>query len=100
MTVFPAECRSASESQYQILLANFDRACRNVKQASEDFNNALAAFSAGQSQHEGRSRIDYASRAYEDARQEFMLAVAELNEFVINQIISSRATIREAASHG
>jgi hypothetical protein len=100
MGVFAVECRSASESQYHILLSNFDAAYRNLKAASETFNNALAEFSAGQYQYEGRSRIDYASRAHEDAREEFMLAVAELNEFLINQIISSRAMIREVASRG
>jgi hypothetical protein len=97
MTVV-AECRSASESQYRILLAHFDAAYRNLKEASETFNNTLAEFSAGQYQYEGRSRIDYASRAHEDAREEFMLAVTELNQFLINQIVSSRSTIRAAAS--
>jgi hypothetical protein len=99
MTVLSTECRSASGSQYGILLANFDAAYRTMKNSSEDFNNALAEVSTGQYQHEGRSRIDYAGRAYEDAREEFMFAVAKLNEFLIGQIISSRSSIRAAASH-
>jgi hypothetical protein len=99
MTAF-AECRTASQSQYRTLLADFDAAYRQLKELSEDFNNALAEASAGQYQHEGRSRIDYAGRAYEDAREEFMFAVRKLNEFLIGQIVSSRSSIQAAASHG
>lgn len=100
MTDLAAECRSASESQYRILLVNFDASYRTLKAASETFNNALAEFSEGQYQYEGVSRIDYASRAQEDARIEFMLAVAELNEFLIGQTVSSRSSIGAAANHG
>ncbi len=95
-----AECKSANGTQYRTLLANFDAAYRNKKNSSEDFNNALLGFSAGPPPHEGRSRIDSASRAYEDARAEFQFAVARLNEFLIGQIVSSRSTIQSAASHG
>jgi hypothetical protein len=100
MTAFGAECRSANENQYQTLLADFDAAYRHLKELSEDFNNAVAGVSAGQCQHEGRSRIDYAGRAYEDAREEFMFAVRKLNAFLIGQIVSSRSSIQVAANHG
>ena len=99
MTAVAAECRSANEGQYRTLLASFDAAYRNMKNASEDFNSALLEASAGPPPHEGRSRIDRASRAYEDAREEFQLAVAMLNVFLIGQIISSRSTIQAAAAH-
>ncbi len=95
-----AECKSANESPYRTLLANFDAAYRNMKYASEEFNNALLESSAGPTPPEGRSRVDRASRAYEDAREEFQLAVAMLNVFLIGQIVSSRSTIQSAASHG
>jgi hypothetical protein len=100
MTVLAPESRSVNGSQYCILLANFDAAYRNMKNASEDFNNALAEVSGGLAQHEGRSRIEGASRAHENAREEFMFAVAKLNEFLIGQIISSRSTLQAAANHG
>jgi hypothetical protein len=100
MNALVADCRSASQSPYRTLLANFDAAYRNMKNSSENFNNALAAVSAGQNQYEGRSRIDYAGRAYEDARDEFMFAVAKLNQFLISQIVASRSTMHAAANHG
>jgi hypothetical protein len=100
MTVLTAEYGSASESQYRYLLANFDAAYRNMKSSSEHFNTALAEVSGGLPQHEARSRIDQAGRAFENAREEFMLAVAKLNEFLIGRIISSRSTIQASASHG
>jgi len=102
MSVLTAEYRSASESQcrYRTLLANFDAAYRNMKSSSEDFNNALAEVSGGLPQHEAKSRIDQAGRAFENAREEFMFAVAKLNAFLIGQIISSRSSIQASASHG
>ena len=87
-------------SHYRTLLASFDAAYRNKKKSSEDFNKTLLEFSAGPPSDEGRSHIDRASTAYEDAREEFMLAMAKLNEFLIGQIVSSRSTIQAAASHG
>jgi hypothetical protein len=100
MSALVADCRSANASHYRTLLANFDAAYRNKKNSSEDFNKALLEFSAGPPPHEGRSRIDRASTAYENAREEFTFAVARLNEFLIGQIVSSRSTIQAAASHG
>jgi hypothetical protein len=94
-----AECRSANQTQYRTLLANFDAAYRNMKNSSEDFNTALLEFSAGPSAYEGRSRIDRASTAYEDALEQFQLAVAKLNEFLIGQIVSSRSAIQHATTH-
>ena len=100
MTAVAAECRSANKIQYRTLLANFDAAYRNMKNSSEDFNNALLEGSAGPPPQEGRSRVDRACRAYEDAREEFQLAAAMLNVFLIGQIVSSRSTIQAAATHG
>jgi hypothetical protein len=97
MTAVAVECRSANQSQYRTLLANFDAAYRNMKNASEDFNNALLEVAAGPPPREGRSRIDRASMAYEAAREEFQLAVAMLNVFLIGQILASRPTVQAAA---
>ena len=103
MTAGAAECRTANKDQYRTLLANFDAAYRSMKSSSEEFNNALLDVSADVPQQDGRSRIDRASRAYEDAREEFQLAVALLNVYLIGQIISSRSTTQQAqqsAIHG
>jgi hypothetical protein len=100
MTDLAAEPRSGGDSPYRTLLANFEAAYRNMRSSSEDFNNALAEVSAGLNEHAGRTRIDEAGRAYEEARDEFMYAVAKLNEFLIAQIISSRSTILETSAHG
>jgi hypothetical protein len=99
MSALPVVCRSANEGQYHTLLASFDAAYRNMKNSSEGFNSVLLGVPAEFPEQEGRSRIDRASRAYENAREEFQCAVAKLNEFLIGQIISSRSTI-QAASHG
>jgi len=97
MTAAAAECRSANRAEYRTLLANFDAAYRNMKSCSEGFNNALLEVSAGPPPHEGRSRVDRASMAYEDAREQFQFAVAMLNVFLIGQIVSSHSTVQSAA---
>ena len=100
MTAVAAECRSANKGQYRALLASFDAAYRNMKSSSGEFNNALLEVAAGPPPHEERSCVDRASMAYEAAREEFQLAAAMLNVFLIGQIISSRSTIQAAASSG
>jgi hypothetical protein len=85
--------RPASESAYGALLANVNAAYRNLKNASEDCANALADVPGVPPHDPGISRIARASRAYEDAREEWLLAVAKLNDFMISELISSRSTI-------
>jgi|SRR5579863_6667934 len=97
MTTLAADSRLASGSLYRILIANFDAAYRNLKNSLEAFNNALEEVPTGLTHYKERSPIDRACRAYEDARQEFLIAVGSLNEFLIDEIIASRSDIPETA---
>lgn len=90
----------ASPSDYGTLLAAFQAASERMKTSSASFNKLLVAVPSDMPEGERRSRIATAASAYEDAREEFLDAVAKLHEFMIGEIISSRSTIQFSATHG
>jgi hypothetical protein len=90
------DSRSAGENSYGSLRADFDAAYKRMTDSSREFNAVLMTVPAGLSPEENRARKDGAAQAYEVAHERFLAAVAKLNEFMIGQIISSRAGIQVA----
>jgi hypothetical protein len=97
MTATAADSRSASESIYRSLRADFDAAYKNMTDTSRQFTAVLMDVAAERSSEERRARTDSAAQAYEDSHDRFMAAVAKLNKFMISQIISSRSSIHLVA---
>jgi hypothetical protein len=93
-TAIAVDSRSAGETRYRSLRGDFDSAYKSMMDSSREFNVVLMDVSAGLSQEERRARKDRASQAYENAHERFMVAVANLNEFMIGRIISSRSSIQ------
>jgi hypothetical protein len=89
---------SPNANLYRSLRVDFDIAYRRMMDSSREFNAVLMCVPAGLSPEEWQTRKDRAALAYEDAHEQFMAAVAKLNEFMVGQIISSRATLQSAAA--
>jgi len=99
MAALAVDSRTASENCYRSLLAEFGAAYKGMTDSSREFNTVLMNVPDGLSPEERRARNDGAAEFYEDARVRFMAAVANLNEFRIGQMISSRSAIQLAATH-
>src|SRR5580658_8416952 len=97
MAASALDSRSASENLYRSLRANFDFAYKNMTDASKEFNAVLMDVTAELSPEQRRARTDSAAQAYQDAHGRFMSAVAQLTEFMIGNIVSSRSTIHLVA---
>ncbi len=67
--------------------------------SSREYSAVLMRIPPALSLDDRQSRIDTAAHLYEDAQQRFAAAVTNLNNFMINQIISSRSAIQLAAVH-
>lgn len=98
MAVSAVDSRSAAHSRYSYLRADFDAAYKKMMDSSREFNAILMSVPAGLSPEAQQARKNAAAQAYEDAHERFMAAVAKLNEFMIGQIISSRAALQPVSS--
>jgi uncharacterized protein YukE len=98
MAASAADSRSANESLYRSLRADFDAAYKNMTDASREFNAVLMDVTAELSPEQRRARTDCAAQAYQDAHERFKAAVSKLTEFMIGHIISSRSTIHLVAT--
>ncbi len=98
MAAIAVDSRSANADLYRSLRVDFDTAYRKMTDSSREFNAVLMCVPAGLSPEEWQARKDGAARAYEDAHEQFMAAVAKLHEFMVGQIISSRSTIHLVAA--
>lgn len=96
----PTHNGPASVNDYRALLAAFQSTSARMKAFSANFNALLVGAPDGLSEDERSSRIASAAIEYEDARGEFLAAVAKLHEFTISQIVSSRPLIQSSATHG
>ena len=89
----------ADTSSYRTLLVAFQAAYENLKSSSEKFTALLASGPAGLTDDERRVRVASAAATYETAREEFAIAAANMNEFLIARIISARPSIQMATTH-
>jgi hypothetical protein len=96
MAASAIDSRSANANIYRSLRADFDTAYKKMTDSSREFNAVLMCVPAGLSPEEWQTCKESAGKAYQDAHEQFMAAVAKLNEFMIGQIISSRAAIHPA----
>jgi hypothetical protein len=94
MAVSAVDSRSTNQSRYGCLRAEFDAAYKRMMDSSREFNAILMTVPAGLSPEAQQARKDSAAQQYEDAHERFMAAVAKLNQFMISQIISSRAALQ------
>jgi len=88
--------RSAVESHYHSLRADFDAAYRKMMDLSREFNAVLMTVPAGLLPEERQTRKRRAAQAYEAAHEEFLAAVARLHRFMIDRIISSHDALQSA----
>ena len=88
--------KSAVESHYHSLRADFDTAYRKMMDLSREFNAVLTTVPAGLSLDERQARKSRAAQAYETAHEEFLAAVARLHKFMIDRIIASRDALQPA----
>ncbi len=98
MALSVVDSRSASQNRYGLLRADFDAAYKSMTDSYKQFNAVLVSVPPGLSPEAKQARKDSAAQAYEDAHERFMAAVAKLNEFMIGQIISSRAALQPPAA--
>jgi hypothetical protein len=68
-----------------------------LKKCSEDLRRVIAEVAGGLPYDAAKLRIIGAAQAHEDAREEFEQTVAALNMFMVDEIVSSRSAIRDAA---
>lgn len=99
MSAIAVEPRSANGNRYHSLRVEFEAAYKAMMDSSREFNSVLMNVADGLSPEDQRERNDRAAQAYEDARVRFMAAVANLNQFRIGQMISSRSAIQLVATH-
>jgi hypothetical protein len=99
MSAIAVDTRSANGNHYHSLRAEFEAAYKEMLNASREFNSVLMNVPDGLSPEEQRARNDRAAQVYEDARVRFMAAVANLNQFRIGQMVSSRSAIQLVAAH-
>jgi len=90
----------ADASAYRTLLAAFETACQNLKTCSANIQALLLEINAGLPESERRARIASTAQAYETARTECMVASANLNAFVIAELVSSSPAVRAEAAPG
>jgi hypothetical protein len=88
--------KSAIESHYHSLRADFEAAYRKMMDLSREFNAVLTTVPAGLSPEERQSRKNRVALAYEDAHEQFMAAVARLHKFMIDRIVSSHNILQPA----
>jgi hypothetical protein len=87
---------SASQSHYHSLRADFDAAYRRMMDLSREFNAVLITVPAELSPEERQARKNRAAKAYEDAHDQFLAAVARLHRFMIDRIVSAHGALQPA----
>ena len=88
----------ADASAYRALLAAFEAACQNLKTCSANIQALLSEINSGLTESERRARIASTAQAYETARMDCMLASANLNTFLIAELVSSSPAVRAEAA--
>jgi len=88
--------KSAIESHYHSLRADFDAAYRKMMDLSREFNAVLTTVPAGLSLEQRQARKNLAAQSYEAAHEEFLAAVARLHRFMIDRIVSSHNILQPA----
>jgi hypothetical protein len=88
----------ADASSYRTLLAAFETACQNLKTCSANIQTLLMEINTGLAESERRARIASTAQAYETARTECMLASANLNAFLIAELVSSSPAVQAESS--
>ena len=88
----------ADTGAYRSLLAAFDTACQNLKTCSANIQSLLLEINTGLEEAERRARIASTALAYETARTECMLASANLNAFLIAELVSSAPAVKVEAA--
>jgi hypothetical protein len=88
----------AEASAYRTLLAAFDSACQNLKTCSANIQALLLEVNTGLAESERRARIASTAQAYEAARTECMVASANLNAFLIAELVSSAPAVKVEAA--
>ena len=88
----------ADASAYRTLLAAFDTACQNLKTCSANIQALLLETNSGLADSERRARIASTAQSYETARTECMLASANLNAFLIAELVSSVPAVNVEAA--
>jgi hypothetical protein len=89
---------STGRNRYGTLRMEFETAYKKMMDTSREFNSVLMTVPAGLSAEERQVRKENAARAYEEAHERFMAAVAKLHEYMIGHIISSRAALQPVAN--
>jgi hypothetical protein len=89
-----ADPRPAADGAYRELLANFHQAYRRVQAASEAFNRVLVEVGPV-SDPESKLCIPRVSTEYQEANQEFLVAAAKLNQFIVSEAIATRPIIQK-----
>jgi len=84
----------ADASAYRTLLAAFDTSCQNLKTCSANIQALLLEINTGLAESERRARIASTAQAYETARTECMRASANLNAFLIGELVSSSPAVK------
>ena len=84
----------ADASAYRTLLATFETACQNLKTCSANIQALLSEINTGLAESERRARIASTARAHEAARMECMLASANLNAFLIAELVTSSPAVQ------
>jgi hypothetical protein len=97
MAASAVDSRSANQHTYGCLRGDFDTAYKTMVESSREFNLVLMTIPIGLSPEAHQERKNRAAQAYHDAHEQFLTAFAKLNEFMIGQIISSRAALHPAA---
>jgi len=97
MAASAVDSRSANRCTYACLRAAFDTAYKTMVESSREFNLVLMTIPIGLSPEAQQVRKNNAAQTYQDAHEHFLSAFAKLNEFMIGQIISSRAALQPAA---
>ena len=88
----------ADGSAYRTLLAAFETACQSLKACSASIQALLSEINADLTESERRARIASTSQAYETARTACMLASANLNAFLIAELVTSSLTVQAEAA--
>lgn len=99
MSASAVDSRSAHQHTYGCLRAEFDASYKTMVETSREFNAVLMTIPIGLSPEAQQVRKGNAARAYQEAHRQFLAAFARLNEFMIGQIISSRAALQPPTLH-
>ena len=87
----------AEASTYRALLAALETAYQNLRTCSANIQALLLEMNTSLAEAERRARVARTAEAYEIARTECMIAAANLNAFVIAEMVSSSPAVQAEA---